>query len=432
MSLTHSPSKIHAQSAAVECMLVGKHPYAWWATSDATAAAVEFILQQTTGPTCSGPVSAAEPTREAESSDFDSLIRGFPLSAVLLNQTSLTYPDEHNRFRTCLWWRQVPAVQSQWHSALPRRNAGLPSPSADVGTLCARNQTRCELYPQSVLRPCHHQVQLPNWRRWWTYHIHPHHSISYRVWWHTPKRRLGGSSGSWSRPRGINTSCPRNYVLDFDALLEDCGEQMVLGDFKAHHPSWFTMPGNGRATARGEVLDWAINSSQLAVANHPSWAHLLPNVTLSTLTTLGSDHLPISISLSSHARPHRGKLVLTRTSARLTGRDSQQSQRGYSLRHHCMPTSCSSGGKILPAYSYAVMLGFTAALSPMLCDPSSRRKISVASMTLYPSIKLLDRDIQRNILQEAQDQWRTLLESSDRATNHKRYRSLLRKLGGKR
>ena len=51
---------------------------------------------------------------------------------------------------------------------------------------------------------------------------------------------------------------------------------------------------------------------------------------------------------------------------------------------------------------------------------------------LDPAIKLLDRDIQRHIRQEAQDQWRSLLESSDRATNPKRYWSLLRKLGGKR
>ena len=64
------------------------------------------------------------------------------------------------------------------------------------------------------------------------------------------------------------------------------------------------------------------------------------------------------------------------------------------------------------------MLGFTAALSPMLCDPSSRREISAAPTTPFdPAIKQLDRDFQRHIRQEAQDQWRTLLWSSDRATN---------------
>ena len=46
------------------------------------------------------------------------------------------------------------------------------------------------------------------------------------------------------------------------------------------------------------------------------------------------------------SRPHRGKLVPTRASARLTGRDSQQSQRGDSLKHLCQPT----WRKSLPAY----------------------------------------------------------------------------------
>ena len=109
------------------------------------------------------------------------------------------------------------------------------------------------------------------------------------------------------------SSYPRNYAPDFDALLEDRGDQMVLGDFNAHHPSWFSRTGDDRAAARGEALDEAVNSSQLAVANQdlptrllsqgqPSspditllsgHLFLLPDVTWSTLTTMGSDHLPL-------------------------------------------------------------------------------------------------------------------------------------------
>ena len=118
---------------------------------------------------------------------------------------------------------------------------------------------------------------------------------------------------------------------------------MVLGDFNAHHPSCFSRIGDDRAAASGEAFDGAVNSSQLAVANQylptrlPSQGqpsspditllsgHLLPDVTWSTLTNLGSDHLPITISVSSHACPHRGNHVLSRTSARPTGRDSPSS-----------------------------------------------------------------------------------------------------------
>ena len=51
---------------------------------------------------------------------------------------------------------------------------------------------------------------------------------------------------------------------------------------------------------------------------------------------------------------------------------------------------------------------------------------------LHPAIKLLDRDIQWYIHQEAQDQWRILLDSSDCATNLQCYWSFLHKLVDKR
>ena len=86
--------------------------------------------------------------------------------------------------------------------------------------------------------------------------------------------------------------------------------------------------------------------------------------------------------------PHLGNLVPTRTPARLTGRDSQQSQKGDSLKHLCQPPALLGekvSRRILSdaedTTSPAVMLGITAALSPMLCDPSSRREISAASLT---------------------------------------------------
>ena len=121
--------------------------------------------------------------------------------------------------------------------------------------------------------------------------------------------------------------------------------------FNAHHPSGFSRKGDDRA----EALDGAINSLQLAVANQdlptrlPSQGqhyspditflsrHLLSDAMWSTLTTLGSDHLPITVTLSSHAPTGRGKCVLLQTSARPNGRHSQKSQRGTSLRHHCQP-----------------------------------------------------------------------------------------------
>ena len=119
----------------------------------------------------------------------------------------------------------------------------------------------------------------------------------------------------------VNVYIPPGLLLplDFDALLMDRGDQMGFGDINAHHPSCFSRRGDDRATARGKTLDGTINSSQLAVAklDLPTYLSsqgqpsppditllsvlLLPDVRWSTLTILGSDHLPITVSLSSHA-----------------------------------------------------------------------------------------------------------------------------------
>ena len=168
----------------------------------------------------------------------------------------------------------------------------------------------------------------------------------------------------------------------------------------------------------------AIYSSQLAVANKdlpthlPSQGqpsspditllsgHILPDAKWSTLTTLGSDHLPITVSLSC-----QGKRALLLTTARLTGRDIQQRQRGNSPKYLCQPlthkgkkSSGVSSATPEDTTSSAVMLGITAALSSMLCDSSSRREIRTALKSPHSAIKLLDKDIQCHILQEAQDQ----------------------------
>ena len=44
-------------------------------------------------------------------------------------------------------------------------------------------------------------------------------------------------------------------TLRFDALLEDRGDQMVLGDFNAHHPSWFSRTRDDRAAAQSSLVE---------------------------------------------------------------------------------------------------------------------------------------------------------------------------------
>ena len=47
---------------------------------------------------------------------------------------------------------------------------------------------------------------------------------------------------------------------DFDELLVEPRDQMVFGDFNAHHLSWFSRTGDDRAAAKGEALDGVIRT----------------------------------------------------------------------------------------------------------------------------------------------------------------------------
>ena len=106
-----------------------------------------------------------------------------------------------------------------------------------------------------------------------------------------------------------------------------------------------------------------------------------------------------------------------------------------------LPTSCSAGKKVFwhilsDVGRHHIPCGYVGDYCSPLPDVVrpfiTEREQRYTDDPLDPAIKLLDQDIQRHIHQEAQDQWRTLLESSHRATNPKRYRSLPHKLGGKR
>ena len=106
-----------------------------------------------------------------------------------------------------------------------------------------------------------------------------------------------------------------------------------------------------------------------------------------------SPPLGLTISPSSSSSPvtprlHSGKLGLSRTSARLTGRVAQQNYWGNSpitlYLPPVLPGKKSSGrSSAMPegTTSPLVMSGITPALSPKLCDPSSQRKISAALKT---------------------------------------------------
>ncbi|XP_018009037.1 uncharacterized protein LOC108666636 [Hyalella azteca] len=116
----------------------------------------------------------------------------------------------------------------------------------------------------------------------------------------------------------LASSCPPGYspeLADIISIPEDC---LIVGNFNAHHPSWFSHTDDQRAAARGTAVDNLVTGSSLAYLNEGSHTHLpshgppssqdlaisghlLLSTSWTIQVTLNSDHLPILIHLPSSA-----------------------------------------------------------------------------------------------------------------------------------
>ena len=145
-----------------------------------------------------------------------------------------------------------------------------------------------------------------------------------------------------------------------------------------------------------------------------------------------------SLSLSSHAQPSPRKASSYTNFCIADGEVfTTESERRFAEAP--LLTSCSAGEKFFrrilsDAGRHHIHCGYVRDYCGPLPDVVrfliAERDQRYTDHPLDPAIKLLDRDTQRLIRQEAQDQWKE--EFYDRATNCKRYWSLMRNLGSKR
>ena len=130
----------------------------------------------------------------------------------------------------------------------------------------------------------------------------------------------------------LSPPAPRNYAPDSKAQRGGSrhgSQQFATCCCKPRFPYSTPLPGTA-----------------LLTGYHLLTRHLLPDVTWSTLTTLGSDYLTITISLSSHALPSpRKSHSFTNFSkadwvGRIYSRDRED------ICDTLLPTSCSAGEKV--------------------------------------------------------------------------------------
>ena len=157
------------------------------------------------------------------------------------------------------------------------------------------------------------------------------------------------------------SSSTRGYNPSLDHLMMTT-DTLILGDFNAHHSSWYS----SSTDTRGTMLESMVSGSNFGILNWDSQqdcramptqiphnvslasASLITSTNWQTKTNLGSDHLPILISLQMDVTitpiQHRTSINLKKANWDRYSRDIEDK-----LSQRRLPTDCQKGEKILRA-----------------------------------------------------------------------------------
>ena len=217
------------------------------------------------------------------------------------------------------------------------------------------------------------------------------------------------------------SSCSDGYQSSIEHLLTTL-DILILGDFNAHHPSWYS-----RSTdTRGKMTD-SINGSDYGILNWdrptrvpPNAEQSSPDVSLTsaslitscswqTLSTLSSDHLPILIRLQMKT-PSKPSLRRTYVNLKKAKWDRYRQQVEAARSKYYLPTDCQRDEKIfltvlLKAASHHIPTGCHRLHDLGKRDPNS------------PELPRLNQDIQNRICVKKRKQWRDFVETMDQKTD---------------
>ena len=154
------------------------------------------------------------------------------------------------------------------------------------------------------------------------------------------------------------SSCSNGYQSSIEHLLTT-PDSLILGDFNAHHPAWYS-----RSThTRGKRMDDSINGSNVGILNWDSPTRVPPNAEPSspdvslastslitscswqTLSTLSSDNIPILIILQMKTTSTPG-LRRTYVNLKKADWDRYRQEVETALSKRSLPTDCQIDEKI--------------------------------------------------------------------------------------
>ena len=256
------------------------------------------------------------------------------------------------------------------------------------------------------------------------------------------------------------SSCPPDFSPSLDDLLSPRDDTLILGDFNAHSPAWFSQTSDTRAAARGEeILDSLIPAGLVILnsdtptrlpshgaATSPDLSITTPEIATdfewTTETTLNSDHLPILIYLGgcfSTESPQPQRISYSNLKKADWDSFTRAAEETFALME--LPSSAEAGEtqlrKVLLTHAkHYIPTGYIPNYIPNLPDSTIRlireRDQLRSTNPSDPQIHALDQHITQEIARSKQDTWTQKVESCSHNQNSSYFWSLLRTLSGKR
>ena len=248
------------------------------------------------------------------------------------------------------------------------------------------------------------------------------------------------------------SSCTAGYQPSIDHLMTT-PDTLILGDFNAHHSSWHATSTD----TRGKNLADSICNSDFGILNWDTPTRLpsnampsSPDVSLAssslitstnwnTITTLGSDHLPILIRLQTTVSvtpaSHRTYVNLKKANwARFTQEIEDK------LSNRPLPSDCQKDEKtlraiILKAASHHIPTGRhkinTEPVPAEILDLTKERDELRQRDHTSPELQRLNEEITRTTTAHKQAKWKQFVETMDHKTDSSKLWRAIKAIDGK-
>ena len=214
------------------------------------------------------------------------------------------------------------------------------------------------------------------------------------------------------------SSCSNRYQSSIEHLLTT-PDTLILGDFNAHHPSWYS-----RSTdTRGKRMDDSINGSNFGILNWDSPARVPPNAEPSSPgVSLASTSLITSCSWQT--------LSTLRTYVKLKKADWDRYRQEVesALSKRSLPIDCQRDEKIfrtvlLKAASHHIPTGrhrlHKEPVPAEILDVMTRRDDLCKRDPTLPELPRLNYDIQNRIYVHKRQKWRDFVQTLDQKTKQR-------------